>query len=444
MARWVVVSCALLVLIGCNNARSFSGRYTEATLTDSEGEEFVIGLDLFQFGNEVGGIVRYYSPRDLNLNTPGSLGVFQAEERLCFWSSRSDVGDTFELSFLDEYGVFNTLELTSESDGDRLVGRLIPRPDDTNAYPSDADPRRDEVRELRFERAVEGNADNRCLIPPEQFRMSLLDVDLELSRSAAGEARGSRCLSCVEEGTFCDPRTGECVESELCDAEVECGEGEVCDPYRGGCVTRMPLGRFEAALLWSGNFANTQVDWARPVSNFMDGAHVLDRNLPPGRWGELVPLSSVGSGVSVALGVVVVFRNDDADFSEEAEGDVEPHIDTSTALVVGTPFREADEEVCGGTVQGARFGRLLLYIDGDLADLEEAAELGTPEQNFLDLFPEGALGPIEGYAVYDACFSPDTSVVFQLSRTTMADAVIRLRRLPSPEFAPLELPRLLF
>ncbi|MEO1271473.1 MAG: hypothetical protein AAFX99_25550, partial [Myxococcota bacterium] len=107
-----------------------------------------------------------------------------------------------------------------------------------------------------------------------------------------------------------------------------------------------------------------------------------------------------------------------------------------------TAFREAEAEVCGG-VEGARFGRVVLFIDGDLGDLQEvAASASGAERNFLDLFPEGALGPIEGYAVYDACISNDTQVVFRLSRTTAADAVVRVRALTSLEFDTLTLPRL--
>ncbi len=156
---------------GCSEQEILSGNFLEMIEPSPEEtytQGFGLQLELFQFGTEVGGIVRYHSTRGV----VDEESPFNNEELACFWTKKTTYqGDQFTVSYLDHLGQDSVLTLTGSPDSNLLMGRkfIRGRRDAENEPP-------DNNRDLLLERDNGKQANNNCLNPLVDFSF---DLDFE-------------------------------------------------------------------------------------------------------------------------------------------------------------------------------------------------------------------------------------------------------------------------
>lgn len=400
----------------CSDAVVFSGTYREELpqpdpATGKYGQDFVMGLDLFQFGDEFGGIVRYHSLRQVEGKDDDP---FEQPERVCFWTDVTRLeseATRIRLAYTDERDRTTDLELrATDEDGQFIAQRVVFQ----EAAGADI-----EQQVLSMRRIEDEDADNRCDRPNEEFRLLVgLDVQSGLQRLGPAELAGNLCEgSTCGEGLTCDVLTGSCMAQAACDAA--CEEGRVCSPRSRRCESTEPPGKLTATLVWVGQVSAGAISraevytWGYRVADLPHGNRqtqfTLLRNLPPGEW-KALPIPFVTSDrARVVMGILLIYRDDDA--TTDVRGEVTPDWDKSEEPLVGTAFRRISDS--------RRQGLVVLYIDGDPSTL-------SPE--FLALFRDAQTNPPQaGYGVYELTWDVNDPQTFELSRRQIQAITLYLR-----------------
>ncbi len=403
-------------LSACPDAEIFTGTYHELVppvdpATGKYERDFVLGLDLFQFGEERGGIVRYYSLREVEGT---EADPFERPDRVCFWTNvvEAEEGSAqLRLAYTDDRERVNDLVLQSDSSGGLQVQRVVFA--DTPGVSFEQQAHTLEVLE-------DVEADNTCAHAAEEFRLTIqLDAASGLQRLGAAELAGELCAgnTCADTGQTCDPLTGACMAPVEC--ATPCAASAACSPRTGRCEAKAPPGRLTLALAWVGQGRSEVYAWGTRVATLPQGvgqtSFDLLRNLPPGQW-QALPIPWVESGnARVVMGVVLAYRDDDAPSLDEEDltpgAEVSPDWDKRGEPLVGSAFEALSET--------ERRGLVLLYIDGDPEELDP---------DFLRLFTDRDERPLEpGYGVYELIFDIEDPQRFTLRRAAVNAIKLRLR-----------------
>lgn len=428
------LACLLLVVVSsCGDATEVRGTYAEEIdqlEVDTAGmhaDTFATRLDLFQFGDQVGGIVRYYSLRTLEKNPTLSTPFFDANEVLCMPANpRTVVANDFSLSFLDDLGQNKVLSLSRRSSG--LAGTI-----------SVFDPSPVRGAQKVFPRNIEfqtlnGDTDNTCTRGLEGFNLSLMVR--ELRPMLEGEVAGDLCDGRCAVGQ-CDPTTGACFDcvcanaGDVCDGQgadgvwtctaaegclvdgTGCDGDTVCSPRTHACVSRLPS-RVVAGIVWVDDGRVVVQDWTyalgRDQTAVDTGRVVVERNLRPGRWFG-TNLEALTHG-DVALGLVMVYLDPNPE-AVSAGGEISG---TQSAwsrrkLLVGTTLAPGSD-----TTEGR--AAVLIYLGRDPSELSE---------DFLSLLEDDEL-PRAGYNVFWARYNLDTGAIVGLQRTSSRTVEVHARQ----------------
>jgi len=414
---WLLVALSAgLWAASCSDAVVFSGTYQEELpqpdpATGKYGQDFVMAMDLFQFGDEFGGIVRYHSLREVEGRTDDP---FETQEKVCFWTdvTRLDAGATqIRLAYTDERDRTTDLEMRPTDVSGHFAAQRVVFQEEQGADI--------EQQAVLLRRIEDADADNRCEVPNEGFRLLVgLDAQSGLQRLGPAELASDLCEgSACGDGLACDVLTGACMVAASC--EHACEGDAVCSPRTRRCESPTPPGKLTASLVWvgqtsSGAISRTEVySWAHRVADLPHGNRqtqfTLVRNLPPGQW-KALPIPYVSSGrARVVMGILLVYRDDDV--SGDSSGEVTPDWDKSAEPLVGSAFRRVSET--------RRQGLVVLYIDGDPSTL-------APE--FLALFQDGDVNPpTAGYGVYELTFDVNDPQTFEMSRRKINAITLYLR-----------------
>lgn len=356
---WLGLACGLWWVLGagCFDSEQFSGRFLEEVQPNEALEygdqRFALRLDLFQYGDEVGGLVHFYPTRWVE-GTPDS--PFTNDPLFCVWTNARRLGDdgSVRLRFTDWDGRENVLTLRGGAAESTLEGQKCPVGCDEAASYSV-----DESRALVFNRDEDRGPVTRC-------QRELEDFDFKLSLGG-GRLRGL-------------------VASEL--------SGE----------RRLTLG-----IAWVGDSPDDRdqrIDWFYRVEDMQGQLELaVTRRLPPGRlsFSNTVDYVDVPGKTRLIMGVPFIFRDSTSDPDEEPGDEVETDWTRSTEpLVASTLVAQVEVNEEGQEVEtGLLVGEVLMFVDGDPNKLPEP---------ILALLKPGS-GFRQGYWTYLVEVDQDRNVV---------------------------------
>lgn len=353
--RWAVWVCLMLGAWGCVDTSSFQGVFREEVQPDPNlayGQEFALRLDLFEFGDEVGGIVRYHPTRWV-AGTEAS--PYENEPLLCTWTSVWTLQNDgrVRLRYGDYDGARAELVLAQAQDGDALSGEK------RCVRGCEGDPTLDQGRALVLARELDADANNTCEQPLEAF---VFDLRLE-----GGVLRGL-----VNDGYVRQERA-------------------------------LTLG-----MMWvsdSNELQDQRIDEALRVADFESPfAQSFTRWLPPGliRLGDTVSyVSEEGYEARVILGWPLIFR-DSGVLPEEAAGEPLEGVDwerSREALVAEPLLADPDDP-------DRLLGQAILYVEGDPEDVPPRIARLLRDGTTLS----------RGYGVYDVVVDAEERLVREVRR----------------------------
>jgi hypothetical protein len=304
---------ALCVGAGCIDSEEFSGRFLEEVQPNALQEyeqEFALRLDLFQFGDEVGGLIHFYPTRWVE-GTDDS--PFANEPLFCVWTDARRLGDdgTVRLTFDDWDGRQSVLTLRGGAAAETLQADKCLR-DCGEVIEGDLD----EKRAMVLLRDEDQGPVTRCARPLENFNFRVAFEGGFLRRALDDELEGERALT-------------------LGLAWV--GDSSIADDQR--------------------------LDWFFRVAD-RERAYEINttRRLPPGRLraGNTVDYVQEPGSARVSMGIPFVFK-DSAQVVGEIPGREVQDVDWSREVepLLGTPFLETEAG------SGLLIGRVLMFVDGD-------------------------------------------------------------------------------
>lgn len=381
---WALLGVMALSCGGCGDTKEVNGAYFQVLNLDAvqAGDAGPVGLrlDLFQFGNEAGGLVRYFAlepARDIDGVTPFDSSA----ERACFWTNKITLDESqvrFTLTFQDDRNQLVRLTLDRSNDGVVLDG----------------------TRGLR-----ESNFGENVTLPSLPV---VLERDPEISANP----------NCLRPPLLIGGADGRPFEVEL-DFSTDFF-AEVNKELEGSND-----GQIRAGFIWVGSAkgeSNEVPEWAAPLANFtLDSfggnniTHQIYRGLPPLHLRALDPerLPYVRNDEDthrMLLGLLVVYRDDEVAEPDE-NGDVPlewRRDETNGEARLGSAFVSAD----GGATWR---GNALLYTEID----EPGA---TPAENYTRDILNG-FTPRAGYEVVEVTFRADTMEIVSIQPSVAEIAV---------------------
>lgn len=301
--------CCAAFVSSCIESNNFQGVYLEEVALNENGEyeqDFAMRLDLFQFGSDVGGIVRYYRT---DLAVEGE-SPFDQEEVVCFWTRKDRVGDaldSFRVSFEDLHKNTSVL-LLSDLAGSGLV--------------------------LEGMRYVQGERD-RVEAPLDERRMLIMN-------RSEGVVSNSNCFNPLVDFSFVTQ-----FRNEMRGLREEANTN--ADP------------RPTLAMAWSGDSRFLEpLDWYRRFAQINGDIVTVSRELQPGgvmlQRNEIPYVPQAPGEARIAVGQLFAFQDENANAQEEISWQ------RQTEPVLGSGF-VLDE------VSSLRKGRVLIYVDGEPSEL---------------------------------------------------------------------------
>ncbi len=119
-----VTKCvAVLLLCGaCSDTADYGGSFQEPESSYTD-RGVAMRLDLFQYGTETGGIVRYFAVPET-----GQSPFLNGQEIACFWTSRAVVegNQAITLTYRDDFDVTNFLNVRVDGDNVRVNKTVTP------------------------------------------------------------------------------------------------------------------------------------------------------------------------------------------------------------------------------------------------------------------------------------------------------------------------------
>ena len=308
--RWKILSLLAVVwfLGACEGEQAVDGTYFELVRQDSTlsyDKPLAIKLDLFQFGNDAGGIVRYHS---LDEVSGDQTSPFDKVERACFWTDRIrlDGAQTrFTLNYIDHRLRKVRMTFDRKEEGVLLEGNRGFKESQGAVEP------------LRLERQEDETTSPLCA------SRSNLTFELTLDNQLVSEAR-----------------------LEL-------------PPEDGGEGVRTQM---RATIVWMGDLNKELADWTSPLVELGDLRQVAEltrvehRSLPPGSFladPDTLPFVT-DLPMRVAMGIPIIYRASEQG-ETDANGEVVSDWDKGVEPMVGTPFR---------LLNGRMTGKVLLYVEG--------------------------------------------------------------------------------
>lgn len=383
---WALLGVVALSCGGCGDTKEVNGAYFQLLDPDAvqEGDAGPVGLrlDLFQFGNEAGGLVRYFSlepARDID-----GVTLFDASaERACFWTNKITLDESqvrFTLTFQDDRNQLVRLTLDRSNDGVVLDG----------------------TRGLR-----ESNFGENVTLPSPPI---VLERDPEISANP----------NCLRPPLLIGGADGRPFEVEL-DFSTEFFD-EVDDEVNGSSD-----GQLRAGFTWVGSAkgeSNEVPEWAAPLANFTldrfgEGniTHQVYRGLPPLHLRALDParlpyIRNDQDTHRMLLGLLVVYRDDEVAEPDE-NGDVplewrRDEDEVNSEMSFGSAFVSTD----GGETWR---GNALLYTEID----EPGA---SPAENYTRDILKG-FTPRAGYEVVEVTFLADSMEIVRIQPSVAEIAV---------------------
>ncbi len=349
MARifWVVL---IVFLCGCVDETIISETFNEVVVPDNTlnyDKDLAVRLDLFQFGNEAGGIVRYHSLLEVG-GTDES--PFDKRERACFWTDRVRLKEDqtrFTLAFRDHHDREVRMTLDRDGEGVFLDGqRGFKRDSTAGLLPPSAS--------ILLEK--QEDVPNRdCLLSPQEEDIFRYSFQFDERIAAEVEAEGAAGRA----------------------------------------------GALKVAIVWKGDDNLEVADWNVPLNTLGSFDQVIfhkdARAFPPGVLNpnpDLIPfVSDNDGGIRFTMGIPLVYRDRQIgqvdeqgevpfDWQKSADNDEERK---PLEPLVGSPFTTEDGNNFRGTV--------LFFVEGDTSR--------TP-RNYKTLFGDRTLR--RGYEVVEIVF----------------------------------------
>ncbi len=431
--------CALYILLcaltfpACSDAPELTGTYhEEASLPTGYPADqwFAMGVDMFQFEEEVGGIVRYYSLKDAR---PNSSTFDPENERFCFWLPPTRVTPDerdFAVGYEDIHWperALSTLALRTDSTGDTLIGF---KATDCNHPLCDGSTPDARCNELGCLTADGGSVDD-----GGEFRPGIR------GEMPASEVNRTLTLDRVttEPGNECNSRARHIVlEPVDLDAETEAGRVLQLRNRSGPLWSDRAARRFTYSVAWAGDDVATYttgvpdpdalqgnngveeddipfvLDWYRRATDSRAFQRVaFDRWLPPGFWMLDRSRIGVGSGTQarMAVGTYFLYYEDASNFGE-AEYDASlAEWNPRTEPIVAAPFADSEEP-------GALEGTVVVWVEGRPSSLPNG---------ILELFPSDVTVP-EGYSLWDAVINTVDAPgeIIRFKRPRFGSSLVRL------------------
>ncbi len=385
-----------LALTSCADEEAVDGVYfqvidSEAILLGdlSDLGDVAMRLDLFQFGDEAGGVVRYYSLEEVR----GSIdSPFDSTERVCFWTNRVTLDSDqvrFSLTFKDHRNQDVRLTLDRQEQGVILDGKRT-------------------LKRTTFNESVE--------LPTPSM---ILERDPDLVARP----------SCIRTPVYINEREAEPFSATMLfdNALLELAEQEFSGQEQG---------QLRAGFLWVGSDTSEVSEWAAPLTNFNVNdltitpedrsiSYKIYRGLPPGHLtidSDTIPyINNEDFSFRMVLGVPVVYRDRQVEAWDE-NGDVSMDWDKNVEPLLGTSFRSID----GGRTY---VGRVLAFVEGD-----EDASPGNYRQELFEGY-----APRQGYEVVEVSFDAEER---RITRITTAPAELDIFGITEGVYGELSMPRL--
>jgi hypothetical protein len=434
-ATYIIV-CGALVLSACSDAPDLTGTYHEQTSISAgfpQDQWFAVGVDMFQYEEEVGGIVRYYSLKDAR---PNSSTFDPENERFCFWLPPTRVTSDereFQLEYEDIHWPERadaTLALRTDANGDTLTGFKSTNcnhplcqgrtPDircDGGCLSSDTLPERDEEdllpgirgpvpaaevdRAMRLSR-VSTDPDNTCTNRARHIVLEPKDLDAETEAERVLQVRNTS-------GPLWSDRSARRFTYTVAWAGDDVATYTTGDPENGDSVVREGEGDDDEIPF--------VFDWYRRATDTPALQRVaFDRWLPPGFW-KLAPtdFGVRGSQARMVIGTYFLYYEDASNFSEPPYDASSARWNPRTEPIVAAPFAESEEP-------GALEGTVVVWIEGRPSALPDGIQA---------LFPADATVP-EGYSLWDAVIdardSPGEVIRFKSPRNGRSLVRLHVRR----------------
>lgn len=397
-----VLASLALGLAACSDAPDLNGAYQEEPSLSQgfpDGQWFATGLDLFQYEEDVGGILRYYSLKD---PIQGRPTFDPLNERFCFWVNPTNVGDSdrsFELSIDDDISwpeaATATFQFETDNTGDVLSGSKLTICNHPLCDGRTPDERCNDAGCLVQQSTPEPNEDD--LLPGIRGPISEVEVDRALRLSRVSTSPRNDC-----------ERRHRPITLEIRDLP---GDDGVLQISRRSGQLNSDVGprRFTYTVAWAGsglaNYTDLEedddqlqrgeqdlsrlpfiFDWYRRAVDTPAPQRVRqDRWLPPGFWSLDSRSEAVGTQAKMLVGTYFLYYEDTSNRGEAPYDSTNAVWTPSTEPIIASPFAASEEP-------NSLEGTVVVWIEGKPSLLPEGTR---------GLFPADA-DLQEGYSLWDA------------------------------------------